>query len=424
LTNDPLWADSGIQPDTLVPNPADSQAYNRYAYCRNNPVMLNDPSGRLYMGSGGSSFGMRLSEIGAGLVWIAAKKGKISGEDAVKIVGSLNGGSRMHSYRRAALTGERLGVVPQGYNLNYSHRLRSFMHLAGVPFDNKNLSNNSIALMEAIAASPEFKDYNNALNKANRRAAGIGALTIALSFVAGPLGTFLGETLGAFWGAVATGASMGALSGGATAAINGGDILQGVLKGAAIGGIVAAANFGLGKITGWQGDKATLDLKGNPNALSGGGQTIGVGGIGGKPLGGTAADLVNPSHGHVLDAIESVQEFLFGPGTWSRSAAPILDKLAATGYSYNFLAHSEGGLLLSNAFALMKNSFTGGSVTYWNSFVNIGHASRSAASAGVSAGFDIRVLDLVPAVANPPLLLFAAPYSPVYIGTGARVHGQ
>ena len=36
-----------IQPDTLIPNPADSQAYNRYAYVRNNPVMMSDPSGHL-----------------------------------------------------------------------------------------------------------------------------------------------------------------------------------------------------------------------------------------------------------------------------------------------------------------------------------------------------------------------------------------
>jgi hypothetical protein len=42
-------ADRLIQPDTLVPNPADSQAYNRYAYCRNNPVMMNDPSGHSFL---------------------------------------------------------------------------------------------------------------------------------------------------------------------------------------------------------------------------------------------------------------------------------------------------------------------------------------------------------------------------------------
>ena len=34
-----------IQPDTIIPDPSDNQAYNRYSYCRNNPVMRVDPTG-------------------------------------------------------------------------------------------------------------------------------------------------------------------------------------------------------------------------------------------------------------------------------------------------------------------------------------------------------------------------------------------
>ena len=34
-----------ISPDTIVPNPRDPQALNRYAYVRNNPLRYNDPSG-------------------------------------------------------------------------------------------------------------------------------------------------------------------------------------------------------------------------------------------------------------------------------------------------------------------------------------------------------------------------------------------
>ncbi len=33
------------QPDTIVPNPADPQSLNRYAYVNNNPVRYTDPSG-------------------------------------------------------------------------------------------------------------------------------------------------------------------------------------------------------------------------------------------------------------------------------------------------------------------------------------------------------------------------------------------
>jgi len=52
-----------IQPDPFIPNPADDQAYNRYAYCRNNPIMLTDPTGYwgvtigpLTVGSGGAGW--------------------------------------------------------------------------------------------------------------------------------------------------------------------------------------------------------------------------------------------------------------------------------------------------------------------------------------------------------------------------------
>jgi RHS repeat-associated protein len=33
------------QPDTIVPNPTDAKAFDRYAYVNNNPVMYSDPSG-------------------------------------------------------------------------------------------------------------------------------------------------------------------------------------------------------------------------------------------------------------------------------------------------------------------------------------------------------------------------------------------
>jgi RHS repeat-associated protein len=35
------------QPDTIVPNPTDAKAFDRYAYVYNNPVRYNDPSGHL-----------------------------------------------------------------------------------------------------------------------------------------------------------------------------------------------------------------------------------------------------------------------------------------------------------------------------------------------------------------------------------------
>ena len=42
-----------LTPDTLVPDPANSQSYNRYAYVHNNPINLTDPSGHCAMTSTG-----------------------------------------------------------------------------------------------------------------------------------------------------------------------------------------------------------------------------------------------------------------------------------------------------------------------------------------------------------------------------------
>jgi RHS repeat-associated protein len=36
-----------ISPDTIVPYPADPQSFNRYSYCRNNPLKYTDPSGNV-----------------------------------------------------------------------------------------------------------------------------------------------------------------------------------------------------------------------------------------------------------------------------------------------------------------------------------------------------------------------------------------
>jgi len=39
-----------ISPDSIVPNFADPQALNRYAYVRNNPLIYTDPSGQSWLG--------------------------------------------------------------------------------------------------------------------------------------------------------------------------------------------------------------------------------------------------------------------------------------------------------------------------------------------------------------------------------------
>ena len=45
-----------IQPDPTIPDPTDSQSYNRYSYCRNNPLNETDPSGFDDSGGDGSDY--------------------------------------------------------------------------------------------------------------------------------------------------------------------------------------------------------------------------------------------------------------------------------------------------------------------------------------------------------------------------------
>ena len=40
---------SFFSPDPYVVDPSSTQAFNRYAYCLNNPLMYTDPSGEIFM---------------------------------------------------------------------------------------------------------------------------------------------------------------------------------------------------------------------------------------------------------------------------------------------------------------------------------------------------------------------------------------
>lgn len=56
-----------IQADNIIPDIFDPQSYNRFAYCRNNPLRLTDPSGHEYWADVGGMF-MGYYDAGAGVV--------------------------------------------------------------------------------------------------------------------------------------------------------------------------------------------------------------------------------------------------------------------------------------------------------------------------------------------------------------------
>lgn len=56
-----------ISPDTMVPDPEDPQAFNRYSYVRNNPLRYTDPSGHYYVNELYSANFMSLPEMASSI---------------------------------------------------------------------------------------------------------------------------------------------------------------------------------------------------------------------------------------------------------------------------------------------------------------------------------------------------------------------
>jgi hypothetical protein len=77
--------------DSVIPNPNDTYSYDRYAYCRNNPVNLTDPSGHLFgiddltigvllaMVFAGAAIGALIAAVNGGNVLQGALAGAVSG---------------------------------------------------------------------------------------------------------------------------------------------------------------------------------------------------------------------------------------------------------------------------------------------------------------------------------------------------------
>jgi RHS repeat-associated protein len=74
-----------MSPDSVIPNPSDTYSYDRYAYCRNNPVNLTDPTGHfaplilLAFVAIGAAVGAIVAAANGGNVWQGALAGAISG---------------------------------------------------------------------------------------------------------------------------------------------------------------------------------------------------------------------------------------------------------------------------------------------------------------------------------------------------------
>ena len=111
-----------ISPNTFVQNPGDPQSLNRYAYCRNNPLLYTDPTGHffgldfLFAMAAGSLFGGTMAAIQGQDIGMGFLTGAISGA-AFFVAGEAGGGAITHSIAGAAsgavnsaITGGNIGM--------------------------------------------------------------------------------------------------------------------------------------------------------------------------------------------------------------------------------------------------------------------------------------------------------------------------
>jgi len=69
-----------ISADSIVSSATDAQAYNRYAYVRNNPVIYTDPSGHSWLGDILDGIGDAIHAVGQAIGWTAGKVGSFLGK--------------------------------------------------------------------------------------------------------------------------------------------------------------------------------------------------------------------------------------------------------------------------------------------------------------------------------------------------------
>jgi RHS repeat-associated protein len=190
---DPLLA-RFVSPDPFVPEPGNPQALNRYSYVVNNPVNAIDPSGYDFWDDLADFF----EDLGRSLA-----------KNAPAIIAGIAVGV--------------VAVATGGFGLG----------LAGP----------ALAIFAGAAGGVAAGAVGTAINGGDL-ATNI-LLGAAFGAIGGAIAPGLSELLGGgFTGAVGTGAVLGGGFGGVSAAMNGGNVLEGIATGALSGALVSAAVYG------------------------------------------------------------------------------------------------------------------------------------------------------------------------------------
>lgn len=106
-----------LQPDSIIPNPANPQSWNRFSYVRNNPINFNDPSGHI--------------EDDCKSNTRECKDSKLTPEDVLKKYNvnleTANGGNWSDAAKWAAV----IAVIKVGYRLAQQRNLKTNGHETG-----------------------------------------------------------------------------------------------------------------------------------------------------------------------------------------------------------------------------------------------------------------------------------------------------
>ena len=115
-----------LSPDNYVQEPGNSQSFNRYSYCLNNPLKYTDPTGEFFtwlIGKGGFSFGINFSPLGIPFGFGI----NVGWSDGNSLGGYVELGYRVGG------TGLGSGVtVSQSFDFNYKHNTWSATTSEGV----------------------------------------------------------------------------------------------------------------------------------------------------------------------------------------------------------------------------------------------------------------------------------------------------
>ena len=265
-----------------------------------------------------------------------------------------------------------------------------------------------------------------------------GAIQAAVfaPFAFGASNLFPDAGAGQYFGRALIKAAGSAASSAAGAAVRGEPVGKAAFSGARFSFIASVANFAVGQ---WSGYTRNDQFKALTNGTKAPGKLLKIGTNGITTTEAAAKTtmekfsydgwLYNQTRGGLADIVESAQELLFGPGSWSRSAAKWMDSAAVSarqsGSTIRFIAHSQGAIQFAQAAHLMSESFQGTSSTveYLRPPVGAVQAFSGAWHAGLSVtAFDPGHFDIVSAIGFPAYIPTATVALPFFATDGAQAH--